>query len=688
MGVDELGRLLRPRTLAVVGDSRAAARVIERNRALGFEGPIWPVHPTAVAVAGAVAFRSVAELPGPPDAAFVAVPAPSCAPVVEALSAAGCGGAVVYSSGFAETGPAGAARQRALLAAAGAMPLLGPNCYGLINYADPFLIWPDQHGGAPLRAGERGVAVVSQSSSIAISATMADIGLPLGQVITIGNGAQIGAARAAAALLDDDRVSAIGLVLESLADVRGLEALAARARARGIGVVALLLGRTEQARQAVLSHTGSLSSDAAIGSDFLRRNGIGEVTSVDGLLGALSLLHCGGPLAGTRLSSLSCSGGEAALMADAAHGRRARFDELTGQQRAELGSVLGERVTLANPLDYHTYIWGDGERMAAAFEAMVRGPADVNLLFADLPRTDRCTDDDWTLSITAFARACAAAGARGALVAAMAANLAGVRAAEWVRRGLPVLAPPGVALEAVEAAASIGAAWAGAPAVPVARPGRVVERDVRVLDEAAAKDLLRRHGVPVPDGFVCRSVDAALAAADLADGPVAVKALGCAHKTDQQAVHIGLKSADGVRAAATDLLARFPAVLVERMITGGVVELLVGVEADPVFGPVLTLGAGGTLTELLHDATQLVLPVGPAEIRQALLSLRCAPLLTGFRGRPAVDLEALVTTVSVVLEIALGATEQVTVEINPLIVTPDSVWACDALVTVAAEGDR
>jgi hypothetical protein len=143
-----------------------------------------------------------------------------------------------------------------------------------------------------------------------------------------------------------------------------------------------------------------------------------------------------------------------------------------------------------------------------------------------------------------------------------------------------------------------------------------------------------------------------------------------------------------VRSAATELLTRFPAVLVETMITGGVLELLVGVAADPVFGPVLTLGAGGTLTELLHDTTQLVLPVGRAEIREALLGLRCAPLLTGFRGGPAVDLELLITTVSAVAEIALGATEPVTLEINPLIVTPDSVWACDALVTVAAEGAR
>ena len=445
--------------------------MVAQNRALGFAGALWPVHPTRSTVAGEQAYPRVADLPGVPDAAFVAVPAPACAAVVAELAALGCGGAVVYSSGFAETGPAGAERQQALLAAAGAMPLLGPNCYGLVNYAERALVWPDQHGGVALAEGERGVAVVSQSSSIAISVTMADTGLPLASVVTVGNAARLGVAAVAAALLDSERVSAVGMIVESLADLRDWERLAACARARRIGLVALVLGRSPQARAAVVTHTASLAGDAAAAAEFLRRNGIGQVGSVDELLGALSLLHCGGPLADTRLTSLSSSGGEAALVADAAVGAAVRFAELTPVQRGELRAVLGERVALANPLDYHTYVWGDPDAMAAAFTAMVSGPADLHLLFADLPRADRCADDDWVLAVDAFARACATADARGALVAAMAGNLTGERAATWVRRGLAVLAPPAVAVAAVEAAATIGRAWAG-PAAPAGRRAR------------------------------------------------------------------------------------------------------------------------------------------------------------------------------------------------------------------------
>jgi acyl-CoA synthetase (NDP forming) len=675
--MDELHRLLRPRSIAVIGDSRASARVIEQNRRLGFAGPVRPVHDRRLVIAGERAVARVADLAEAPDAAFVAVPAPACAGVVAELAGVGCGAAVVYSSGFAETGPGGAVRQRELVDAAGPMALLGPNCYGMINYVDGALIWPDQHGGVPLRPGEPGVAIVSQSSSIAISVTMTDIGLPLGYVVTVGNGAQTSVARAATAVLADGRVSAIGLIVETLADVRGLEQLAALSRERGVGVVALVLGRGESARRAVQTHTASLAGDAAVGSAFLGRVGIGEATSIDALLGALCLLHCGGPLPGTRLGSLSSSGGEAALIADAAVGRDVRFPELTARQEAGLRAVLGERVTLANPLDFHTYVWGDPDAMAAAFDAMVRGPTDLTLLFADLPRADRCVDDDWVRALEAFARACAGAGARGALVAAMAGNLGGARAADWVRRGLPVLAPPAVAMEAVEAAAAIGRAWTGPVAEPVAgpRPGA----GERLLDEAAGKALLRRHGIPVPDGEVCTSSAAAVRAAARIGAPVAVKALGTAHKTDERGVRLGLRGTRQVRAAAAELLARFPAVLVERMVTDGVAELLVGVEPDPVLGPVLTVGAGGVLTELLRDVAQVVLPARPAEIRAALLGLRCSGLLTGHRGAQAADLDALVDTVARVAGIALDGL--VSLEINPMIVTAGGVWACDALIS-------
>ena len=176
-----------------------------------------------------------------------------------------------------------------------------------------------------------------------------------------------------------------------------------------------------------------------------------------------------------------------------------------------------------------------------------------------------------------------------------------------------------------------------------------------------------------------------MAAAVELSGPVAVKGLGVAHKTDHRAVHLGLTDPTQVGRAAAELLTRCPAVLVEEMVTGGLAELLVGVEADPVFGPVLTLGAGGVHTELWRDVAHLVLPTGPAAIRDALAGLRCAPLLTGFRGSAPVDLDALAGVVHRVAELATAGVRAL--EVNPMIVTAAGVWACDALV-VREEEER
>ena len=273
--------------------------------------------------------------------------------------------------------------------------------------------------------------------------------------------------------------------------------------------------------------------------------------------------------------------------------------------------MLGERVTLANPLDYHTYVWGDADAMSDGVHAMVRGPADLHLLFADLPRADRCADDDWVLAVDAFARACAAADARGALVAAMAGNLTGERAAAWVRRGLAVLAPPAVAVAAVEAAADDrpGLGGSAAPPSPVAGPP---SRRCPAARPCSTRP--RASGCSAPTGCRCLPGRCARARAPrwsrppTSAGPVAVKGLGIAHKTEHRAVRLGLVEPDDVRAAAAVLLARYPAVLVERLVPGGIVELLVGVQSDPVFGPVLSLGVGGVLTELVRDVAHLLLP--------------------------------------------------------------------------------
>ena len=322
----DLSRLLRPKSIALFGGGWAV-NVVAQLQKSGFEGDIWPVNPRRADILGVPCLAAIDDLPGAPDASFIGVNRDATIEVIGRLSAMGAGGATCFASGFLESESetaGGADLQVRLIDAAGDMPILGPNCYGLLNYLDNVTLWPDQHGGIPV---ESGVAIVAQSSNIAINMTMQARGLPIAYVVAAGNQAQIGASDIASALLDDDRVTAIGLYLEGFGDIRALEAFAARARAKGKPVVAIKIGRSDKARAATMTHTASLAGNAAAGSALLKRLGIIEVETIAVFLETLKLLHMIGPLPGAAVCSVSCSGGEASLMADVSGGTMLDFAE-------------------------------------------------------------------------------------------------------------------------------------------------------------------------------------------------------------------------------------------------------------------------------------------------------------------------------------------------------------------------
>jgi acyl-CoA synthetase (NDP forming) len=498
------------------------------------------------------------------------------------------------------------------------MPIVGPNCYGMINYADGALLWPDQHGGVRLAEGGRGAAIVTQSSNIAINMTMQQRGLPLAYVMTAGNQAQTGLSEIGLGLIEDERVSCLGLHVEGFDSVAGFERLAARARELGKPVVAMKVGRSAAARAATVTHTASLAGSDAAAEAFFARFGIARVHSIPAFLETLKLLHAVGPLSGPRLSSMSCSGGEASVMADAAEGRSVGFPPLAEPHRRRVKQTLGPLVAVANPLDYHTFIWNDREAMTTTFSAMIAGGFDLNMLVLDFPRRDRCADEDWGPTVDAFATAIAANQASGAIVASLPENLPEDYCASLLARGIAPLCGITEALDAAGAAAAIGEAWARPLPPPVAQADTARHRppgpDGGMPDEAGAKSLLAEAGLAIPSGRVVESAEDASFAATGIGFPVALKALGIAHKSERGAVRLGLTDGAAVHDAATALLALSDRLYVERMVDGGIAELIVGVTRDPLFGPVMTVGSGGVLVELLRDTETLLLPPTRAEI--------------------------------------------------------------------------
>ena len=559
------------------------------------------------------------------------------------------------------------------------MPILGPNCYGFINMLDGALLWPDQHGMLRI---EKGVAVLTQSSNIACNISMQQRGLPLAYILTAGNQAQTGLADLAAAVLEDPRVTAVGLHIEGFDSLHSLERLGLRARELKKPVVTLKVGKSEQAQLATVSHTASLAGNDAVSSALLARLGIGRVETLPELLETLKLLHVAGPLPNFDISSMSCSGGEASLMADAGVKRKVNYRELRPEQRQPLRETLGQMVTISNPLDYHTFVWGNREKQTAAFTTMMQGGYGLNLVVLDFPRLDRCDAADWTTTCHAVIDAAKATGANAGIVASMGENMPEETAEMLVRNGVVPFHGIEEALAAADAAAGIGEAWTRAQPAPLLKIAAGRGEPV-TLTEHEAKQALAAHGLTVPRGLAAQTPEAAGDAAENLGFPVVLKGLGVAHKTEAGAVKLNLADREAVLAAARAMEGVASGFLVEKMVANPVAELIVGAMRDPVAGPVLTIGAGGILVELLEDSAILTLPTDETAIRDAVAGLKIAKLLGGYRGGPKGDVDALVAAVaSAASYVVSNASIIEELDINPIMVLPegDGVVAADALI--------
>ncbi|MEO1564061.1 MAG: acetate--CoA ligase family protein [Pseudomonadota bacterium] len=666
--MSELRRLLAAKSVVIVGGGVWGPAVFSSLKSFGFSGDVFWVHPKATSDDIRV-FRSIGDLPMAPDAAFVAVNRHSAVDVVKDLSDRGAGGAVCFASGFAEAAgedAASAALQADLLDAAGAMPLLGPNCYGFINALDQLAVWPDQHGLIPV---EKGVAIIAQSSNILISLSMQQRGLLIGMLIAAGNQAQQGMSDLGLTVLDDPRVTALGLHIEGVDDLRKFEALAAKARELGKPIVALKVGKSDQARAATISHTASLAGGDAGADALLRRLGIARASSLPSFLEMLKLAHCYGPLSSKDIATVSCSGGEASLSADMALDYGLNFPALTEDQRERLREALGPLVALANPLDYHTYIWNNVPAMTATWRSMVDASASITLFIVDIPRVDRCNPGAWDCTLLTFEAVASSAESPVALVSTVPELMTEDIASRVMAAGGVPFCGLAEAFEAISRLQDL-------PALqdPVLLPG--AERQSVTLSEASAKAELSQSGLRVPLNL---RIAKGAAVPDDAPYPCVLKAEGMAHKTEAGGVVLGLKSCEAVEAAMVQMGS--DSFLIEEMIDGAVVEILVGVVRDPAHGFVLTLGAGGVWTEVMQDSQNLLVPSSRDKVREALERLRIAPVLHGYRGKPPAAIEKLLDAVQAIQAYVIqNAASVEEVEVNPLIVTETDAIAVDALI--------
>jgi acyl-CoA synthetase (NDP forming) len=686
-----LRRLLQPRHVAVIGGETAAV-VIAQCRRIGFAGPIWPVNPKRRAIGDLPCFARVTDLPQAPDAVYLAIPREPAIDTLSELAAMGAGGVVCYAAGFSEIGNDGALAEHRLCAAAGDLALLGPNCYGIINYLDRVALWPFAHGGS---CPGFGAAIITQSGMLSSDITMSQRSLPFACMVSAGNQSMLRVEDFLDLLSEREEVRAFGLHLEGLKDVAQFEAVALKVLKRNRPIVVLKTGTSALGAALTVSHTASLSGTQALYEALFDRLGIITVTSPVQLLETLKFISVTGIPRGRRIAGLTCSGGGATMLADHAEKIGLAFPKPSDQTAAILRRQLPATASVSNPLDYTTPIWGVAERTGPVFDALLADPYDAAVIVQDYPAAGLDESKPFYASDTnSFIAAAKTHNLPAAVCSTLPENLdVETRDRLVARQVAPMQGLP----ECLNALA--GCAWYHERRLTIlAGPGvrpplpKVDAGAARTLDEAAAKAILVGFGLPVPRGRIARQAEAPDVAAELGF-PVALKMISARlpHKTEAGAVRLGLADRAAVAAAlepmrqavlAYDPEAASEQFLVEHMVGAPIAELLVGVRRDPDFGYAMTLASGGVLVELVNDAVTILLPATRAELDGALRRLRFSRLIDGYRGQPGADRGAILDGLER-LAAHLAASGITEVEINPLFALANGIAAVDVVMRVA-----
>jgi acetyl-CoA synthetase len=668
----DINRLIAPRSIALIGAGAWTDAVAAGNAAIGYTGTLWRVHPTRRSTATTTYYRSVADLPGVPDAAFVAVPNHEAPAVAAALAARGAGGFVCFSAGFSETGTdSGHRLTRELIADAGTLPFFGPNCYGFVNFFDKVAMMPDQIVGSPV---DRGVALICQSGTIALTLMFNHRSLPIGCLITVGNQTCMAVEDLIEILCDDERVTAFGLYLEGVKDPERFARAAALARAAGKPIAAIKSGRTAAAARTAHSHTGALAGTDEVFEAFCRQAGIARCDTLGTLCETLKVLHVAGPLPGRKVLVMGASGGDMAMTADVSRELGLDFAPLPPARAASLREVLTDRVTIANPFDIHTYLWFDPPALKRVFSEVLHSGYDAAGFMLDSPPEGKADSAAYDAVIDVFIEAAHDAPTRAALIASLPETMSERIRHRCLEGGVIPLQGQREALEALSLAGGIGTAWKNNPGVQLHLPPPDASRssEVYALGEHEGKAALAEFGLRIPRGKLVAANAAAEAAAALGF-PVVIKASGAhlEHKTEVGGVVLNVRSEAEARAAGERLAKLSDTVLVEEMLADGVAEVLIGVIVDPQFGQVLVLGSGGVFTEIMSDSVSLLPPWTRGSIESALRRLTIHRLFGGYRGKPAADVEALIGAILSVARYALhNLATLVEIDVNPVIVRP------------------
>lgn len=689
----ELERLIAPRSIAVVGASpRAGAFGMRTLENLAqYAGEVFPVNAKYEAIGERRCYASLAALPHPPDCVVLVVPRDGVEAALEEAAAAGAGAAIVYASGYGEMAHEDAGRTQRRLAAiarAARMPLLGPNCMGLVNHAlRAGVTFIPEYARAPADAGS--IAVVSQSGALGYSLAQAwDRGFGIRYFFSVGNSADVDVGDLVAAMAEDASVRAIACLFEGAPSAARMLEAGSRARRAGKPVVVFKLGQSEDGAAAARSHTGSLAGSAVAWRALFARAGFVPVDDYDALLETAAFFAAAGRPLARGVAAISGSGGAGVMAADKAAAHGVPMPQPLPATVAKLRAIVPEFGAARNPCDPTGQVLSVPDSFGKCCRALLEDPQYGALV---VPATVAMveTAKDRVPTMAALARE----QPKPVVLVWLSEWLQGPGAEDYEKdERIPVF-------RSMERCFAAIAAWQAqaeqrhepaprlAPQAAAQAASALLAKAGPSLTESEAKRVLAAYGVPVVRERLAHNDEEALAAARALGYPVVLKAESPSilHKTELGVVKLGIGDDAALRKAYDEIVAaakghELRGVLVQPMLSG--VEVIVGARVDPAVGPVVLVGSGGVLVELMQDSVAALAPVSVAEAKAMLARLKGYKLLTGFRGSAPVNVDALADAIARVSELAADLAGEIEeLDVNPLRCGPQRVAAVDALIT-------
>jgi acetate---CoA ligase (ADP-forming) len=701
---DDLRRLIDPKVVAVVGASETRGSFGERtlSNMSAFTGKVFAINPKYRSLLGRPCVPSLADMPERPDCVVLCVARTMVEGMVESAAAAGAGGVIVYASGFAETAKPDRieAQQRLIeLAHRTGVRVVGPNCVGLANTSSGagLNFMPDYAGMGHKRGP---IGIVSQSGALGYTVLQGmERGIGFSHYLAAGNSCDVDVCDFVSYLAEDDDTRAIICLLEGVKDGERFLQAARKARDAGKALIVYKTGNSETSSKAAMSHTGTMVGSAVAYRTAFEDTGAIALDDLEAVLETASFMaKVKAPTRGRGVGILSTSGGAAVICADKAEAHGIPLPPLEAKTASALHEVVPDFGSVANPSDLTAEVLKTSETFGFCLDAFLNDSGFSALVMPMI-----------------FAHA-SSSGARASTIVEAAARtdrpLAVVWMNEWYQGpGSELLdADPRVCMfRSADRCFATLRAWfdwhqgrtnrqsesARRSVASAERAARAILSEAKergsTLSETDSKRVLACYGIAIPQEILARDPKQAALAAVKIGGPVAIKIVSpdILHKTEAGGVKLGLSTPENVREAAKNILAsagryapqaRIDGISVQQMAPAGV-EIVLGVKNDRQFGPLVAAGLGGIMVELLDDAAVRLAPLGGETAREMLASLKGQALLTGFRGKPGVDIDALIDTICRLSELAHDLSDVVDqIDVNPVIVSADGVIAADALI--------